>query len=153
LAHLCARAKRATPCDPTVAPAKPSAPLSFCFSPTGLTSDRSASYILKFELRILNIAPRADLVSQMSLNNVKYTAILKGLHNAIALDYHYNQGLVYWSDVSLDMIRRAHINGSEPEGTSQKYNIVHNIFCRKQQVFSPAVKNLAQKKISRYILF
>jgi hypothetical protein len=52
----------------------------------------------------------------MSLNNVKYTAILKGLHNAIALDYHYSMGLVYWSDMSLDMIRRAHINGSEPEG-------------------------------------
>ncbi|CAB3366747.1 Hypothetical predicted protein [Cloeon dipterum] len=63
---------------------------------------------------ILLFANRVD-IRQMSLNNVKYTAILKGLHNAIALDYHYHMGLVYWSDVSLDMIRRAHINGSEPE--------------------------------------
>ncbi|KAF4523621.1 hypothetical protein B566_EDAN010130, partial [Ephemera danica] len=63
---------------------------------------------------MLLFANRVD-IRQVSLNNVKYTAILKGLHNAIALDYHYELGLVYWSDVSVDMIRRAYINGTEPE--------------------------------------
>ncbi|XP_068085893.1 low-density lipoprotein receptor-related protein 4 [Anabrus simplex] len=53
-------------------------------------------------------------IRQVSLNNAKYTAILKGLHNAIALDYHYRQGLIFWSDVSMDVIRRASLNGTGP---------------------------------------
>jgi hypothetical protein len=49
---------------------------------------------------------------QISLNSAKYTALLKGLHNAIAFDYHYKKGLIYWSDVSMDVIRRATLNGT-----------------------------------------
>ncbi|XP_046395098.1 low-density lipoprotein receptor-related protein 4-like [Ischnura elegans] len=60
---------------------------------------------------MLIFANRID-IRQVSLNNIKYTAILKGLQNAIALDYHYEQGLLYWSDVSLDVIKRANINGT-----------------------------------------
>lgn len=45
----------------------------------------------------------------------KHTPILKGLHNAIALDYHYARGTVYWSDVSMDVIRKVYINGTDPE--------------------------------------
>lgn len=45
----------------------------------------------------------------------KHTPILKGLHNAIALDYHYKRGVIYWSDVSMDVIRKVYINGSDPE--------------------------------------
>ena len=45
----------------------------------------------------------------------KHTPILKGLHNAIALDYHYKRQLVYWSDVSTDVIRKVYINGTDPE--------------------------------------
>jgi hypothetical protein len=54
---------------------------------------------------------------QISLNSAKYTALLKGLHNAIALDYHYKKGLIYWSDISMDVIRRATLNGTGAIGT------------------------------------
>ncbi|KAG8234142.1 hypothetical protein J437_LFUL007508, partial [Ladona fulva] len=60
---------------------------------------------------LLLFANRVD-IRQVSLNNIKYTAILKGLQNAIALDYHHEQGLLFWSDVSLDVIKRANINGT-----------------------------------------
>lgn len=53
---------------------------------------------------------------QVSLSNSKYTAILKGLHDAIALDYHYARGLIFWSDVSIDVIRSANINGTDVKG-------------------------------------
>lgn len=53
---------------------------------------------------------------QVSLSNSKYTAILKGLHNAISLDYHYEKGLIFWSDLSMDIIRRATINGTGSRG-------------------------------------
>ncbi|PSN54231.1 Low-density lipoprotein receptor-related protein 4 [Blattella germanica] len=59
----------------------------------------------------LLFANRVD-IRQVSLNSAKYTALLKGLHNAIALDYHYNKGLIYWSDVSMDVIRRATLIGT-----------------------------------------
>ncbi|XP_021915388.1 low-density lipoprotein receptor-related protein 4 isoform X2 [Zootermopsis nevadensis] len=59
----------------------------------------------------LLFANRVD-IRQISLNSAKYTALLKGLHNAIALDYHYKKGLIYWSDVSMDVIRRATLNGT-----------------------------------------
>ncbi|GLH14008.1 Putative vitellogenin receptor [Gryllus bimaculatus] len=59
----------------------------------------------------LLFANRID-IRQVSLNSVKYTALLKGLHNAIALDYHYREGLIFWSDVSMDVIKRASLNGS-----------------------------------------
>ncbi|XP_057339839.1 low-density lipoprotein receptor-related protein 4-like isoform X2 [Microplitis mediator] len=45
----------------------------------------------------------------------KYTPIVKGLHNAIAMDYHYDRGIIYWSDVSLDVIKKVYVNGSNPE--------------------------------------
>ncbi|KAK9509474.1 hypothetical protein O3M35_006784 [Rhynocoris fuscipes] len=59
----------------------------------------------------LLFANRID-IRQVSLNSLKYTAILKGLHNAIALDYHYSKGLIFWSDVSMDVIQRARTNGT-----------------------------------------
>ncbi|XP_014280390.1 low-density lipoprotein receptor-related protein 4 isoform X1 [Halyomorpha halys] len=59
----------------------------------------------------LLFANRID-IRQVSLDHQKYTAVLKNLHNAIALDYHYKKGLIFWSDVSMDMIRRSSINGS-----------------------------------------
>ncbi|KAB0798924.1 hypothetical protein PPYR_06804 [Photinus pyralis] len=77
-------------------------------------------YILRPDLRsckalgappTLLFANRMD-IRQVSLSNTKYTAILKGLHNAIALDYHYEKATIFWSDVSMDVIRKAFINGS-----------------------------------------
>lgn len=57
------------------------------------------------------MANRADL-RQVALSSNKYTSILKGLQNAIALDYHYNAQLIFWSDISTDVIKRAFINGT-----------------------------------------
>ncbi|KAJ8946706.1 hypothetical protein NQ318_006964 [Aromia moschata] len=77
-------------------------------------------YVLRPDLRTckamgapptLLFANRID-IRQVSLSNSIYTAILKGLHNAIALDYHYQRGYIFWSDVSMDVIRRANINGT-----------------------------------------
>lgn len=63
----------------------------------------------------LLFANRMD-IRQVSLSNNQYRAILKGLHNAIALDYHYNQNLIFWSDVSMDVIKKAYLNGTEVTG-------------------------------------
>ncbi|XP_056643570.1 low-density lipoprotein receptor-related protein 4 isoform X1 [Diorhabda sublineata] len=78
-------------------------------------------YVLRPDLRTckamgapptLLFANRID-IREVSLSNSKYTAILRGLHNAISLDYHYERGYIFWSDVSMDVIRRAFINGTE----------------------------------------
>lgn len=53
---------------------------------------------------------------QVSLNSEKYTSILKGLHNAVALDYHYDKKLIFWAEVMLDSIRVANVNGSNITG-------------------------------------
>ncbi|WAR04037.1 LRP4-like protein [Mya arenaria] len=42
----------------------------------------------------------------------EYDSILNGLENAIALDFHHEKGFVYWSDVTLDKIKRAYLNGT-----------------------------------------
>ncbi|XP_066145382.1 low-density lipoprotein receptor-related protein 4 isoform X1 [Euwallacea fornicatus] len=78
-------------------------------------------YILRPDLRTckavgasptLLFANRID-IRQMSLSNSRYSLILRGLHNAISLDYHYNKQLIFWSDVSTDKIKRAAVNGTE----------------------------------------
>ena len=43
----------------------------------------------------------------------EYDSVLQGLENAIALDFHHDKGYVYWSDVTLDKIKRAYLNGSQ----------------------------------------
>lgn len=65
----------------------------------------------------LILTDRVDIrrLSLASAQDASYTPILKGLHNAIAVDYHYDKGLIYWSDVSLDMIKRVYVNGTNPE--------------------------------------
>ncbi|XP_014224711.1 low-density lipoprotein receptor-related protein 4-like isoform X3 [Trichogramma pretiosum] len=62
----------------------------------------------------LLLANRVD-IRQVSISGPKYTSVLKGLHNAIALDYHYKRNLIYWSDVSMDVIRKLYVNGTEGE--------------------------------------
>ncbi|XP_044749052.1 low-density lipoprotein receptor-related protein 4 [Coccinella septempunctata] len=80
-------------------------------------------YVLRPDLRsckaqgatpTLLFANRKD-IRQASLSSAKYTTLLKGLHNAIFLNYHYEKQMIFWSDMSLDVIRRAYINGSSPE--------------------------------------
>ncbi|XP_054269003.1 low-density lipoprotein receptor-related protein 4 [Macrosteles quadrilineatus] len=85
------------------------------------TCSCSKGYVLRPDMRTckalgspptLLFANRID-IRQLSLNNLRYTAILKNLHNAISLDYHYKRGLVFWSDVSMDYIRVARLNGTD----------------------------------------
>lgn len=57
------------------------------------------------------MANRVD-IRQVSLSNNRYTSIVKGLHNAIALDFHYKRSLLFWSDVSTDVIKMSYMNGT-----------------------------------------
>lgn len=59
----------------------------------------------------LLFANRIDIRRVMP-DSSEYTAILDNLENAIALDFHLEQGLVFWSDVTLDSIKRAYMNGT-----------------------------------------
>ena len=42
----------------------------------------------------------------------EYTSVVRGLENAISLDVHLRRGLIYWTDVTLDRIKRARFNTS-----------------------------------------
>ena len=42
----------------------------------------------------------------------EYTSVVRGLENAISLDVHLRCGLIYWTDVTLDSIKRTYINTS-----------------------------------------
>ena len=55
-------------------------------------------------------------LSQISLVRRNYSSIAKGLQNAISIDFHYQHRLIYWSDVSLDVIMRAFMNGTGEMG-------------------------------------
>ncbi|XP_055910482.1 low-density lipoprotein receptor-related protein 4 [Eupeodes corollae] len=77
-------------------------------------------YILRPDLRTckalggamqLLVANRWD-IRKVTLSNNRYTAVVKGLHNAIALDYHFKKGLMFWSDVSTDVIKMVYVNGT-----------------------------------------
>ncbi|KPU81708.1 uncharacterized protein Dana_GF20504, isoform G [Drosophila ananassae] len=77
-------------------------------------------YILRPDLRsckalggamTLLVANRWD-IRRVALSNNRYSAVVKGLHNAIALDFHYRKGLIFWSDVSTDIIKMVFINGT-----------------------------------------
>lgn len=77
-------------------------------------------YILRPDLRSckalggavkLIMANRVD-IRQVSLSNNRYTSIVKSLHNAIALDFHYKRSLLFWTDVSTDVIKMSFMNGT-----------------------------------------
>ncbi|XP_017469873.1 PREDICTED: low-density lipoprotein receptor-related protein 4-like [Rhagoletis zephyria] len=77
-------------------------------------------YVLRPDLRTckalggamtLVVANRWD-IRRVQLSNNRYSAVVKGLHNAIAIDFHYRKGLLFWSDVSTDVIKMVHMNGS-----------------------------------------
>ena len=59
----------------------------------------------------LIFANRVD-IRKVVPDQSEYTFILAGLKNAIALDFHHQREYVFWSDVTLDSIKRAHLNGS-----------------------------------------
>ncbi|GFO35071.1 low-density lipoprotein receptor-related protein 4 [Plakobranchus ocellatus] len=60
----------------------------------------------------LIFANRVDIL-RVTPDKAEFTSILQGLQDAISLDFHHHQSLVFWSDVTLDVIKRAHLNGSD----------------------------------------
>ncbi|XP_042909584.1 low-density lipoprotein receptor-related protein 4 [Parasteatoda tepidariorum] len=60
----------------------------------------------------LMYANRADIriVSLSSMDPP--SKVLSGLQNAIAVDFHYESGRIFWSDITTDVIRSAYFNGS-----------------------------------------
>jgi len=60
----------------------------------------------------LIFANRVD-IRKILTDKSEFDSILEGLPNAIALDFHHKKGYVFWSDIALDKIKRAFINGSE----------------------------------------
>ncbi|XP_076470996.1 low-density lipoprotein receptor-related protein 4-like isoform X2 [Babylonia areolata] len=60
----------------------------------------------------LIFANRVD-IRRVTTDKMEYTSILRGLHNAIAVDFHHEHRLIFWSDVTLDKIKRAYMNGSD----------------------------------------
>lgn len=59
----------------------------------------------------LIMANRGD-IRQVTLSNNQYTSIIKGLPNAIALDFDYEKNLLCWTDVSANVIKCSFINGT-----------------------------------------
>lgn len=51
-----------------------------------------------------------DASSTRNRNN-NVTIIIKDLEDAAALDYHYEKGMICWTDITLEMIRCAHHQG------------------------------------------
>ncbi|KAL4225514.1 Low-density lipoprotein receptor-related protein 4 [Mactra antiquata] len=92
-------------------------------TPGSFRCDCKGGYILKPDGRgckvqvttgekaYLIFANRVDIRRVMP-DMSEYDSILQGLENAIALDFHHEKGYVYWSDVTLDKIKRAYLNGS-----------------------------------------
>lgn len=63
---------------------------------------------------VLLFANRID-IRQVLPHRSEYTLLLNNLENAIALDFHHSMELVFWSDVTLDRIMKANLNGSNVE--------------------------------------
>lgn len=73
-----------------------------------------SSYIFLGPEPVLLFANRID-IRQVLPHRSEYTLLLNNLENAIALDFHHSKELVFWSDVTLDRIMRANLNGSNVE--------------------------------------
>uniref|UniRef100_A0A8C7Z4T7 Low density lipoprotein receptor-related protein 4 n=1 Tax=Oryzias sinensis TaxID=183150 RepID=A0A8C7Z4T7_9TELE len=79
------------------------------------TECNSCSICCKLSTKpVLLFANRID-IRQVLPHRSEYTLLLNNLENAIALDFHHNLELVFWSDVTLDRIMKANLNGSNVE--------------------------------------
>ena len=61
------------------------------------------------------------------MDGTEYSAIAEGLQNAISLDFHYQRDLIFWSDVAMDVIMRAFLNGTGHKGTAPAEGISKGI--------------------------
>uniref|UniRef100_A0A8C2D0X4 Low density lipoprotein receptor-related protein 6 n=1 Tax=Cyprinus carpio TaxID=7962 RepID=A0A8C2D0X4_CYPCA len=82
------------------------------------THTLSLSLSLKHtRLPLLLYANRRDLrLVDAARGRGNATVVVSGLEDAAAVDYVYEQGLIYWSDVSEEAIKRTLFNGSAPGG-------------------------------------
>uniref|UniRef100_A0A673HZJ4 EGF-like domain-containing protein n=1 Tax=Sinocyclocheilus rhinocerous TaxID=307959 RepID=A0A673HZJ4_9TELE len=81
---------------------------------------------LVFLALILSLAARLPLLLYANRRDLRLvdaahgrgnaTVVIGGLEDAAAVDYVYEQGLIYWSDVSEEAIKRTLFNGSGPGG-------------------------------------
>lgn len=81
-----------------------------CFNGYMLRPDLRTCKALGGAVKLI-LANRND-IRQVSLSNNRHTSIVKGLHNAIALDFHYKRNLLFWTDVSTDVIKMSYMNGT-----------------------------------------
>ncbi|XP_055385944.1 low-density lipoprotein receptor-related protein 4 isoform X2 [Condylostylus longicornis] len=92
-----------------------------CFNTNGsFRCGCETGYILRPDLRTckalggavqLLVANRWD-IRKVKLGKYQFSSLVKGLHNAIALDFHFDKGLLFWSDVSTDVIKVISLNES-----------------------------------------
>uniref|UniRef100_A0A8C1RI25 Low density lipoprotein receptor-related protein 6 n=1 Tax=Cyprinus carpio TaxID=7962 RepID=A0A8C1RI25_CYPCA len=82
-----------------------------------MTSDPCVSSLSPAGLPLLLYANRRDLrLVDAARGRGNATVVVSGLEDAAAVDYVYEQGLIYWSDVSEEAIKRTLFNGSAPGG-------------------------------------
>lgn len=57
--------------------------------------------------------------------------MFQGLNNAVALDFHYAEQMIYWTDVTTQgsMIRRMRMNGSNMEVTLHRIAQISTVKC------------------------
>lgn len=61
----------------------------------------------------LLFANRRDVqLIEVSNGKGNSTIIIGGLEDAAAVDFYYEESMVFWTEVSLEMIKRTYINGS-----------------------------------------
>lgn len=51
-------------------------------------------------------------IRAINVNGLHTEKIVKYLHNAVAIDFHYEQQYIFWTDIAQDVIRRASMDGS-----------------------------------------
>ncbi|XP_051546501.1 low-density lipoprotein receptor-related protein 6-like isoform X1 [Myxocyprinus asiaticus] len=74
-------------------------------------------YVQIHGLPLLLYANRRDLrLVDAAHGRANATVVIGGLEDAAAVDYVYAQGLIFWSDVSEEAIKRTVFNGSIPSG-------------------------------------
>ncbi|KAG9352113.1 hypothetical protein JZ751_020526 [Albula glossodonta] len=99
--HLCLPTPNGTSC---------ACPTGILLKDDGRSCDDSPETYLLFSNRVS--------VRRISLDTTDYTDVhvpIPELHNVISLDYDSVEGKVYYTDVTLDVIRRANLNGSGME--------------------------------------
>ncbi|XP_034246865.1 LOW QUALITY PROTEIN: low-density lipoprotein receptor-related protein 4 [Thrips palmi] len=89
-------------------------------TPGSFTCSCRSGYVLRPDKRscksveaaaTLLLTNRVD-IRQVNLNNGRSRTVLKGLQNAVALDFNWREGAIYWSDYSMHVLKKATINGS-----------------------------------------